>query len=157
MTPTRTIGTAPTCKATIQGAAASVTTNPGAYLGAITCAGAADANYTIGYASAKLTVNPVIRLDQTGLPAALPKRATIDGQVVTLPTGDVEVGYGTAHSYSFPARGHRHQRGGVHDHHGGAPRPDRHQPHRHRELRHDGERVAAAVASGGIDRNRSPR
>ena len=95
--------TAPTCKATIQGAAASVTTNPGAYLGAITCAGAADANYTIGYASAKLTVNPVIRLDQTGLPATLPKRATIDGQVVTLPTGDVEVGYGTAHSYSFPA------------------------------------------------------
>ena len=98
-----TIGTAPTCQATIQGAAASVTTNPGAYLGAITCAGAADANYTIGYASAKLTVNPVIRLDQTGLPATLPKRATIDGQIVTLPTGDVEVGYGTAHAYSFPA------------------------------------------------------
>ncbi len=95
--------TAPTCKATIQGAAASVTTNPGVYIGAITCAGAADANYTIGYASARLMVNPVIRLDQTGLPAALPKRATLDGQVVFLPTGDVEVGYGTAHSYSFPA------------------------------------------------------
>ncbi len=97
-----TIGTAPTCQATIQGAAASVTTNPGAYLGAITCAGAADANYTIGYASGKLTVNPVIRLSQTGLPATVPQRAVIDGQPINLPTGEVELGYGTTHSYAFP-------------------------------------------------------
>jgi hypothetical protein len=80
-----------------------LTTAPGSYLGAITCAGAVDSNYTIGYASGRLTVNPVIRLAQTGLPASVPHRATIDAQMVSLPTGDVEVGYGTAHSYSFPA------------------------------------------------------
>ena len=97
-----TIGTAPTCQATIQGAAASVTTTPGAYLGAITCTGAADANYTIGYANGQLTVNPVIRLSQTGLPATVPQRAMIDGQPITLPTGEVELGYGTTHSYAFP-------------------------------------------------------
>ncbi len=97
------IGTAPSCRATIQGAAASVTTPPGAYLGAITCSGAADPNYTVGYASGKLTVNPVITLSQTGLPGSVPARATLDGVTVTLPTGEVEVGFGTAHGFSFPA------------------------------------------------------
>jgi hypothetical protein len=98
-----TIGTAPVCEATIQGAAASVTTAPGAYLGAITCSGATDPNYEIDYANGGLTVNPVIRLDQTGLPSTVPKLATIDGQALTLPTSELEVGYGTAHGYSFPA------------------------------------------------------
>ena len=94
--------TAPSCAATIRGAAATVSSAPGDYVAAITCQGAVDPDYAISYASAKLTINPVIRLAQTGLPATLPKKATIDGQAVTLPTGDVEVGYGTAHSYSFP-------------------------------------------------------
>ena len=96
------IRTPPTCVATIQGAAASVHTAPGPYVGAIRCSGAEDPNYTIGYASGTLTVNPVIRLDQTGLPANLPRQASIDHRVVNLPSGDVEVAYGTGHSYSFP-------------------------------------------------------
>jgi hypothetical protein len=32
----------------------------------------------------------------------LPRRATIDQQAVLLPTGDVEVSFGTGHTYSFP-------------------------------------------------------
>ena len=47
-------------------------------------------------------MNPVIRLDQTGLRAGLARRATIDHQSVTLPTGDVAVAFGTGHSFSFP-------------------------------------------------------
>ncbi len=96
------LDTAPTCRATIQGAAASVTTAPGAYLGAITCTGGADRDYAISYTNAKLTVNPVIRLSQTGLPATLAKRVTVDGQAVALPYGDAEVALGTRHTYAFP-------------------------------------------------------
>ena len=66
------------------------------------CSGADDPNYAIGYAAGTLTVNPVIRLDQTGLRASLPRRASIDYRSVTLPTGDVEVAYGTGHAYAFP-------------------------------------------------------
>ncbi len=95
--------TAPVCEATIQGAAASVTTAPGPYVGAITCAGAADQNYSIDYAGADLTINPVIRLDQAGLPTTVARQATLDGQTVTLPTTESEVGFGTAHTYSFPS------------------------------------------------------
>ena len=88
------IRTAPTCTA--------AGTAPGPHLGAITCSGAEDPNYTIGYAAGTLTVNPVIRLDQTGLPASLPRRASIDHQSVALPTGDMAVAFGTGHAYSFP-------------------------------------------------------
>lgn len=98
------IDTAPTCRATVQGAVASVTSAPGRYPGAITCSGAADADYTVDYgAAATLTINPVIALGQTGLPATLPRKASIDGQVRDLPTGAVEVAYGTTHAYAFPA------------------------------------------------------
>jgi hypothetical protein len=96
------IGTPPTCVATVQGAAASVHTAPGTYLDAIGCSGAHDPNYAIGYAAGTLTVNPVINLAQTGLPSTVARRAFIDHQPVTLPTGDVEVAYGTGHDYSFP-------------------------------------------------------
>ena len=92
----------PTCAASIQGSAALVGTLPGRYAGGVRCTGADDPNYAIGYARGTLTVNPVIRLDQTGLCASLPKRASIDHQSVTLPTGDVEVAYGTGHAYAFP-------------------------------------------------------
>ena len=60
------IRTPPTCTA--------AGTAPGQHLGAVGCAGAEDPNYTIGYAAGTLTVNPVIRLDQTGLPAGMPRR-----------------------------------------------------------------------------------
>lgn len=97
------IGTAPTCQATVKGAAASATTLPGLYPAAIACSGAVDPDYSIAYASGSLTVDPVIRLDQTGLPGTVAKRATLDGRAVALPSGDVEVAYGTSHSFSFPA------------------------------------------------------
>ena len=42
-------------------------TAPGLYVAAVGCSGADDPNYAIGYAAGLLTVNPVIRLDQTGL------------------------------------------------------------------------------------------
>jgi hypothetical protein len=96
------IDTAPACQATVKGAAASNTTLPGAYVGAITCSGAADHNYAIGYASGKLTVDPVVTLDETGLPSTVPHRATMDGQSVNLPVTAVEVGFGTSHGWSFP-------------------------------------------------------
>ncbi len=94
--------TPPTCGATIQGAAASVHTAPGLYDAAVGCSGADDPNYAIGYAAGLLTVNPVIRLDQTGLRSGMARRATIDHQSVTLPTGDVAVDFGTGHTFSFP-------------------------------------------------------
>jgi hypothetical protein len=97
-----TIASTPSCQAMVGGVAASATTAPGAYAGAIFCAGATDPNYLIDYAAGRLTVDPVIRLDQTGLPSTVPHRATIDRAGVSLPTGDVEMGFGTAHAYSFP-------------------------------------------------------
>ena len=130
--------TAPSCAATIQGTAATDSTAPGAYVGAITCQGAVDHDYVISYASAKLTINPVIRLAQTGLPATLPKKATIDGQAVTLPTGDVEVGYGTAHSYSFPGVVTGTKGVALPDQDARVRRAGCRQPHRHRRLRDDG-------------------
>ena len=98
-----TIDTPPTCQATVDGAPVSATTVPGSYPGALTCSGAGDSDYVIGYTAGTLTVDPVISLSQTGLPSTVPTKATRDGKSVSLPTGDVEVGFGTAHSYSFPA------------------------------------------------------
>jgi hypothetical protein len=73
------------------------------YANAITCQGAVDANYTITYAPASLTVDPVITLAQTGLPTNVTAKATLDGVSVALPVTRREVGYNTAHSYSFPS------------------------------------------------------
>jgi hypothetical protein len=93
----------PTCSAIVNGAAASASTPPGVYANAITCQGAVDANYTITYAPASLTVDPVITLAQTGLPTNVAAKATLDGVSVVLPVTRREVGYNTAHSYSFPS------------------------------------------------------
>jgi hypothetical protein len=93
----------PVCSATVAGAAVSASTAPGVYPNAITCQGAVDANYTITYAGASsLTIDPVITLRQTGLPATPAAKATLDGVSVTLPVTQREVGFNTAHSYSFP-------------------------------------------------------
>jgi len=94
---------APICGATINGAAASATTPPGVYPGAITCGAAIDPNYAFTYVSGQLTVNPLLSLDEQGLPGTVPHRATLDGQTVALPDANVEVAFGSSHSYSFPA------------------------------------------------------
>jgi hypothetical protein len=86
----------------VSGRPASASTAPGAYANAITCAGASDSDYAITYGAGNLTVDPVIRLDAIGLPTTVAKQATLDGRKVALPTGEVEVGFGTAHSFSFP-------------------------------------------------------
>ncbi|HCB02837.1 MAG TPA: MBG domain-containing protein [Nocardioides sp.] len=93
--------TRPTCTAKAGGVTVSATTAPGDYAGAITCAGAVDPNYTIGYAAGRLTINPRLSLAQSGLPAAVVKQAKVDGTTVTLPAA-VTVSYGQSHSYSFP-------------------------------------------------------
>jgi hypothetical protein len=95
--------TPPACQATVSGKAVSTTTAPGVYQGAIACSGQIDPDYTITYVNGTLTVDPVVRLDETGLPATVPHQATLDRKKVTLPTGDVEVKYSTSHSFSFPA------------------------------------------------------
>ncbi|MDQ2831766.1 MAG: hypothetical protein M3Y74_22305, partial [Chloroflexota bacterium] len=94
----------PTCRAMVNGAAVSTTTSPGRYPGAITCQNAADTNYTITYAGGTLTVDPLLSLDERGLPTSgVPHQAMLDGQTVTLPKTNVEVAYGSVHRYSFPA------------------------------------------------------
>ena len=85
--------TPPTCSATLR--------LPGEYAGAVTCSGARDANYAIGYATADLRVDPVLSLAQRGLPARLARRVFVDGTVVALPVVDRVLRYGTAHSYRF--------------------------------------------------------
>lgn len=92
----------PTCRATVQGVAVAASTRPGSYARAVTCSGASDAQYTIDYVAGSLTVNPVVSIDQTGLPATLPARATFDGKEVTLPLSPTEVAYGSAHTVELP-------------------------------------------------------
>ncbi len=95
---------APTCQATVNGGAVSTTTTaPGRYPDAISCQGAVDPNYTITYASGQLTINPLLSLDEQGLPSTVPHQATLDGATVGLPDAGVEAAYGSAHHYSFPA------------------------------------------------------
>ncbi|HEX4472928.1 MAG TPA: MBG domain-containing protein [Nocardioides sp.] len=94
---------APLCSARVAGTAVSASTPPGTYPRAITCQGAVDADYTITYAgAASLTIDPVVTLAQTGLPARVAAKATLDGVSVTLPVTKREVGYHTTHSYRFP-------------------------------------------------------
>jgi hypothetical protein len=94
--------TAPTCSATVSGAPVSATTAPGIYPGAITCQGATDPDYTISYHAGSLTIDPLLSLDEQGLPGTVPHQATLDGKTVTLPDLNVELAYGSTHSYSFP-------------------------------------------------------
>lgn len=94
---------APTCSASVNGSPELATTPPGVYAGAITCAGAVDPNYAFSYKSGQLTVDPLLSLDEQGLPGSVPHRATLDGQTVSLPDSNVAVPYGSSHSYSFPA------------------------------------------------------
>ncbi len=94
---------APTCGATVNGAAASATTPPGVYAGAITCRDAVDPNYAITYAGGTLTVDPLLSLDEQGLPSGVRRQATLDGQTVSLPDAGVEIAYDSVHRYSFPA------------------------------------------------------
>jgi PKD repeat protein len=93
----------PTCSATVNGSAESTSAPPGIYAGAIACQGAVDQNYAITYASGTLTINPLISLDEQGLPSTVPHQATLDGATVTLPDLNVVVPYGSPHQYSFPA------------------------------------------------------
>ena len=86
--------TPPTCTATV-GA-------PGEYAGAVTCSGAHDANYDIAYAKAALRVDPVIFLDQRGLPGEVSHKAYLDGSSVNLPLVSLDVRFGSRHSYRFP-------------------------------------------------------
>ena len=86
--------TPPTCTATV-GA-------PGEYAGAVTCSGAYDANYDIAYAKAALRVDPVIFLDQRGLPDDVGQKAYLDGSSVDLPVVSLDVRFGSRHSYRFP-------------------------------------------------------
>ena len=97
-----TLDSLPACTATVQGVAASATTAPRRLPRRHHLRRAADPNYAISYVAGKLTVNPVIRLSQSGLPATVPHDASIDGQTVHLPTADVEVAYGSSHGYAFP-------------------------------------------------------
>ena len=95
--------TRPTCQASVGGAAVSASTKPGIYADAITCSGAqAPAEYAISYRTAKLTINPLMTLQATGLPSGTTPRATVDGQQVTLPRAAVEVPFASRHAYSFP-------------------------------------------------------
>jgi hypothetical protein len=75
---------------------------PGEHAGAITCSGAHDPNYAIGYATASLRVDPLLSLDATGLPAGVPRRAILDGVTVTVPVTDRVLRYGSTHAYRFP-------------------------------------------------------
>ena len=86
--------TPPTCTATV-GA-------PGEYAGAVTCSGAGDPNYSIGYATAALRVDPVLNLAQHGLPDAVAQKVYLDGSPVTLPVVALDVRFGSRHTYRFP-------------------------------------------------------
>ena len=86
--------TPPACTATV-GA-------PGEYAGAVTCSGAHDANYDIGYAKAALRIDPVIFLDQRGLPDDVGRKAFLDGSSVNLPVVWLDVLFGSRHTYRFP-------------------------------------------------------
>jgi hypothetical protein len=92
----------PTCGASVNGQPVSATTAPGNYAGAITCAGAVEPNYQISYASGRLIIDPLLSLGEQGLPSAVPHQATLDGKTVTLPVTNMEVPYGSSHSYTFP-------------------------------------------------------
>ena len=85
---------APTCTATV-GA-------PGEYAAAVTCSGASDANYSIGYTAADLRVDPVLFLAQRGLPDAVTQKVYLDGSSVSLPVVALVVRLGSRHSYRFP-------------------------------------------------------
>ena len=86
--------TPPTCTASV-GA-------PGEYAGAVTCSGAHDPNYDIAYAKAALRVDPVIFLNQRGLPDDVSQKAYLDGSSVNLPVVSLDVRFGSRHSYRFP-------------------------------------------------------
>ena len=60
-----------------------------------------DPNYTIGYATADLRVDPLLSLDAAGLPTGVVRRASVDGATVDLPVVDRVLRYGTAHRYRF--------------------------------------------------------
>ena len=93
----------PSCGAVIGGTAVSAATRPGVYQDAIRCSGAVvPIGYTVTYATADLTVNPLVTLRATGLPTSIVPKATIDGTEVSLPRTGVEVAFGSEHSYSFP-------------------------------------------------------
>jgi len=94
---------APTCGARVNAAAVSATTPPGVYSGAITCRNAADSNYAITDANGTLTINPLLSLNEQGLPSGVPHQVTLDGQTIPLPDVGVELAYGSRHSYGFPA------------------------------------------------------
>jgi hypothetical protein len=47
--------------------------------------------------------NPLLSLDEQGLPGSVAHQATLDGQTVSLPDSKVAVPYNSRHSYSFPA------------------------------------------------------
>jgi hypothetical protein len=87
--------TPPTC--------AAVVGAPGEYAGAVTCSGAHDTNYQIVYGTADLRVDPVISLDQRGLPTTVEPKAFLDGAPVVLPVVGYDVPLGSHHSLPFPA------------------------------------------------------
>ena len=89
--------------AIVDGAPASASTAPGEYPGAVTCSGAHDPDYDISYATASLRVDPVISLDQRGLPGTVAHRAFLDGSRVSLPVVTQVVRYGSRHAYRFAA------------------------------------------------------
>ncbi|MCA1599510.1 MAG: hypothetical protein LC769_10965, partial [Chloroflexi bacterium] len=93
---------APICGATVNNAPVSATTVPGRYPSATSCLNAVDPNYSITYANGTLTVNPLLSLDERGLPGTVPHMATLDGITVTLPRTNVEIPYGSNHRYNFP-------------------------------------------------------
>src|SRR6478609_6203098 len=86
--------TPPTCTATV-GA-------PGEYAAAVTCSGARDPNYAIGYAAADLRVDPVLVLAQRGLPNGVKRKVYLDRSTVSLPVVARVVRLGSRHSYRFP-------------------------------------------------------
>lgn len=90
----------PTCTATVAGAPAGVTTAPGRYAGAITCAGAVNANYTITTRPGRLIIDPVLTLGQLGLPAGVRTQAVVDGVTVGVPA-EVQLSIGDVHEYAF--------------------------------------------------------
>ena len=86
--------TPPTCTATV-GA-------PGEYAAAVTCSGARDPNYAIGYTAADLRVDPVLVLAQRGLPSGVKRKVYLDRSTVSLPVVARVVRLGSRHSYRFP-------------------------------------------------------
>ncbi len=93
----------PTCGAVVGGSLVPVSAKPGVYPGAVTCSGASDKNYDISYGTAAtLQINPVISLDQRGLPDAVTRKAYLDGKAVLLPANRIDVPFGSRHAYRFP-------------------------------------------------------